>query len=345
MRRTLACVLSCLFAGGAALALEPGTDLFVPSVAHGQGQEVNGVRAQWRADLWIFNPGTQAATVDLFLLLRNQANENPDSRRITVNPGEVRHLPDVILGQFGRDNTYGALRVTADRPVYVTGIVLRRQRQGRRQGAGRGHRRAVLLRNPRHPGDRGRGADRHRRPRPGRPADRRSLALQPGVRGDHRAQRHPQRRAPGRRRAEPRHDPGLPAAARGEAARRGAHDDRRHARHQPAGAGEGPGRTRTRRRLGLAHRQPHRRPLHRRDGRRRQRRDLPVQGRQDELRHPHHPADRQRHHHPSRGHHRGDRRGRRGRRAPAGSCCASSRPSTPPWPSRTARSPSRWAAR
>ena len=36
-----------------------------------------------------------------FLLLRNQANENPDSRRITVNPGEVRHLPDVILGQCG----------------------------------------------------------------------------------------------------------------------------------------------------------------------------------------------------------------------------------------------------
>lgn len=121
MRRILACVLSCLFAGEAALALEPGTDLFVPSVAHGQGQEVNGVRAQWRADLWVFNPGSQAATVDMFLLLRNQANESPESRRITVNPGEVRYLPDVILGQFGRDNTYGALRVTSDRPVYVTG--------------------------------------------------------------------------------------------------------------------------------------------------------------------------------------------------------------------------------
>lgn len=121
MRRTLACVLSFLCMGGAAMALEPGTDLFIPSVGHGQGQEINGVRAQWRADLWVFNPGAQAATVDVFLLLRNQANENPDSRRITVNPGEVRYLPDVILGQFGRDGAYGALRVTADHPVVVTG--------------------------------------------------------------------------------------------------------------------------------------------------------------------------------------------------------------------------------
>jgi hypothetical protein len=121
MRRTLACVLTCLCVGGAALALDPGTDLFVPSVGHGQGQEINGVRAQWRADLWVFNPNSQAATVDIFLLLRNQANENPDSRRVTVNPGEVRFLPDIILGQFGRDNTYGALRVTSNHPVFVTG--------------------------------------------------------------------------------------------------------------------------------------------------------------------------------------------------------------------------------
>jgi len=121
MKRILAVVLGAVLAASGALALEPGKDLFVPSVGHGQGQVVNGVRAQWRADLWIFNPGSQAATVDIFLLLRNQANDNPDSRRVTVNPGEVRHFPDIVLSQFGKDSTYGALRIVADRRVFVTG--------------------------------------------------------------------------------------------------------------------------------------------------------------------------------------------------------------------------------
>ncbi|HPW54260.1 MAG TPA: DUF5719 family protein [Thermoanaerobaculaceae bacterium] len=121
MKRILAVVAALSLAGAVAWALEPGKDLFVPSVGHGQGQLVNGVRAQWRADLWIFNPGSQAATVDIFLLLRNQANENPDSRRVTVNPGEVRHFPDIVLSQFGKDSTYGALRVVSDRGVFVTG--------------------------------------------------------------------------------------------------------------------------------------------------------------------------------------------------------------------------------
>ena len=121
MKRILAVVAALSLAGAVAWALEPGKDLFVPSVGHGQGQLVNGVRAQWRADLWIFNPGSQAATVDISLLLRNQANENPDSRRVTVNPGEVRHFPDIVLSQFGKDSTYGALRVVSDRGVFVTG--------------------------------------------------------------------------------------------------------------------------------------------------------------------------------------------------------------------------------
>ncbi|MBP7797166.1 MAG: hypothetical protein KA072_00905 [Thermoanaerobaculaceae bacterium] len=121
MKRTVALVTCMLLAGGVALALEPGKDLYVPSVGHGLGQSVNGVRAQWRADLWIFNPGAQAATVDIFLLLRNQANTAPDSRRVTVNPNEVRYFPDIVFTQFAKDSTYGALRVVSDRPVFVTG--------------------------------------------------------------------------------------------------------------------------------------------------------------------------------------------------------------------------------
>lgn len=121
MKRAWAVVVSTVLYGTLALALEPGRDLYVPSVGHGLGQIVNGVRANWRADVWIFNPGTQTATVDIFLLLRNQANTAPESRRVSVNPGEVRHFPDIILTQFGLDNTYGALRASSNVPVYVTG--------------------------------------------------------------------------------------------------------------------------------------------------------------------------------------------------------------------------------
>jgi hypothetical protein len=118
---TTCCCLAALIAS-TATAVEPGNDLYIPSVGHGQGQEVNGVRSQWRADLWIFNPSTtQIATVDILLLLRNQPNTTPESRRLTVNPGQTKHLPDVVLGQFGLDNTYGALRVVSTTPVIVTG--------------------------------------------------------------------------------------------------------------------------------------------------------------------------------------------------------------------------------
>jgi hypothetical protein len=117
-----AMAFAALALAGVASGFAPGTDLFVPSVGHGGGQEVNGVRAQWRADVWIYNPSaTQAATVDLFLLVRGQTNLSPASRRYTINAGEVRYLQDVVYGEFGLDSTYGALRCTSNLPVFLTG--------------------------------------------------------------------------------------------------------------------------------------------------------------------------------------------------------------------------------
>jgi hypothetical protein len=121
MTKTLAALFLVMVAGSA-LATVPGTDLFVPAVGHGLGQTVNGVRAWWRGDVWVFNPSTtQSATVDIFLLLRDQGNPNPAVRRITVTAGETRYLPDIVFNTFGLDNTFGGLRIVSNIPVVVSG--------------------------------------------------------------------------------------------------------------------------------------------------------------------------------------------------------------------------------
>jgi hypothetical protein len=122
MKKTLVALITLLLAGSA-LALAPGTDLFVPSVTHANGAPVDGVQPLWRSDLWIFNPSTTTqATVDIFLLLRGQANVNPSSRAIPVAPGETRYLQDLLLQYFGTENVSGALHITSAVPVVVTGV-------------------------------------------------------------------------------------------------------------------------------------------------------------------------------------------------------------------------------
>jgi hypothetical protein len=111
-----------MMVAGSAFATVPGMDLFVPAVGHGLGAVSGGVQAYWRGDVWIFNPSTsQAATVSIYLLLRNQGNPNPAVRTITVNGGETRYLPDVVYNTFGADNTYGGLRIISNIPVVVSG--------------------------------------------------------------------------------------------------------------------------------------------------------------------------------------------------------------------------------
>jgi len=121
MKKTLA-MLFLVMVAESALATVPGTDLYVPAVGHGLGQVVDGVRANWRADVWVFNPSTtQNATVSIFLLLRNQGNPTPAVQVITVNAGETRYLPDIVFNTFALDNTYGGLRITSTIPVVVSG--------------------------------------------------------------------------------------------------------------------------------------------------------------------------------------------------------------------------------
>ncbi len=108
----------------AALAVEAGMDLYLPSVGHGEGQCPGGVCSQWRSDTWIYNPSESAtATVEVEFLQRDSANHSPPSQTVSVAPGETRELLDVVLSLFGLDNAYGALRFVSDLEVVVTGRV------------------------------------------------------------------------------------------------------------------------------------------------------------------------------------------------------------------------------
>jgi hypothetical protein len=102
---------------GTSMAVVPGTDLFVPAVAHGSGFD----QAQWRADVWIFNPSeTETAVVTLYLLLR-QPNPTPAQQVVNVAPGESKYFNDVVgAGLFQQTDASGGLRITSNIPVLVT---------------------------------------------------------------------------------------------------------------------------------------------------------------------------------------------------------------------------------
>lgn len=100
-------------------AVSPGTDVWIPSVGHGPGQ----FGSQWQTDVWISLPlGSSPATVDIYFLPRSEGGNTwpPESRRVTVNPGETREFVDIIKDRFGKDNAFGALRIVSDREVLVT---------------------------------------------------------------------------------------------------------------------------------------------------------------------------------------------------------------------------------
>ena len=101
----------------AALATVPATDQYVPAVAHIDG--FGG--AQWRADLWIYNPSaTQVANVTVFLLLR-QANPNPGFKYVTIQPGDTQYFKDVVgAGLFNESSAAGGLHIVSSIPVLVT---------------------------------------------------------------------------------------------------------------------------------------------------------------------------------------------------------------------------------
>ena len=122
--RKLVLVLVMLAIAGAVLALPPAKESFVLSAGQGTGSGT----AQWRTDVWIYNPSTtQKATVDIFYLPRTSgsaANTSPTSRRVEVNAGATRELLQILATNFGLTGAnFGALRFLSDVDVVVTGRI------------------------------------------------------------------------------------------------------------------------------------------------------------------------------------------------------------------------------
>ncbi len=107
---TLAAVVAL---AGPATALNPSTELFVPAAATAAG--AGG--SQWITDLYVFNPGTQSASVDIYFLPRNADNSGAAPQSFTVGPMETLILPNVIVNTFGLASGAGAFRIVASREV------------------------------------------------------------------------------------------------------------------------------------------------------------------------------------------------------------------------------------
>ncbi len=91
-----------------ALALNPGTDIYVPAAARA---------GSWITDLYIFNPGTSSANVSIAWLPRDTDNSGVTGQNFTVNAGQTLVLADVIDNTFGLESGAGAFHITSDAEV------------------------------------------------------------------------------------------------------------------------------------------------------------------------------------------------------------------------------------
>ncbi len=102
-----------------AVALNPGTDVFVPAAGHSPGSGTS----LWITDLFVYNPGSVTATVTVAWLPRSSDNSSPATANFNLAPGATLVLDDVVLDTFGVDGTFGALRVTSASEVVVSSRV------------------------------------------------------------------------------------------------------------------------------------------------------------------------------------------------------------------------------
>lgn len=115
-RTCLGLVILALVCVAQAAALNPGTDVFIPAAARGPGNN----NSFWMLDAYVFNPGTQTATVLVYWLERWGDNITPQSASFAIQPGETLVLADVINTTFGLDQAQGALRFVSTTSIVVS---------------------------------------------------------------------------------------------------------------------------------------------------------------------------------------------------------------------------------
>ncbi len=107
-----------LLVSGVPLVQTPARTFVLPGVA-----DITNDLANWRSDVRIFNSGADPQYVTMTLYPLNDAAGATISRSLTVNPGEVTILDNVIASRFGATNIGGAMHVDTltDSNLVVTG--------------------------------------------------------------------------------------------------------------------------------------------------------------------------------------------------------------------------------
>lgn len=103
-----------------AAALQPGTEMVLPSVAHAPGRLPG---SEFRTDVWVFNPGDETAEVEVFFYHRGLSKPPPPPVSVEVAPGGVLAIEDAVQDLFGLTDAVGGLRFVASHPVTVTARV------------------------------------------------------------------------------------------------------------------------------------------------------------------------------------------------------------------------------
>ncbi|MEA2162345.1 MAG: hypothetical protein QOK37_472 [Thermoanaerobaculia bacterium] len=108
-----------LLVTGTPLAQTPARTWVLPGVA-----DITSSFANWRTDLRVFNAGTDPQYVTMTLYPQTgSASSDPISRSVSINPGEITILDNVLASRFGVTNFGGALHVDTltDTNLVVTG--------------------------------------------------------------------------------------------------------------------------------------------------------------------------------------------------------------------------------
>ncbi len=116
-----ALVVGVVYIAGVAAAFAgfAATDTFLPMV----GRQAGIFPSNWYTDVWIHNPGADAATARVFLLERGTANPSPPYVDLLVAPGDTEEVVNVVETLFHRE-VFGALRITcATQKLVVTSRV------------------------------------------------------------------------------------------------------------------------------------------------------------------------------------------------------------------------------
>jgi len=99
----------CVLAATSLLAGFSGTDLFLPMV----GRQAGVFPSNWYTTVWIYNPGVDAATARIYLLVRNTTNPAPPFVDVLVAAGETQKIDNIVESLF-HQQVFGGLRVTCD---------------------------------------------------------------------------------------------------------------------------------------------------------------------------------------------------------------------------------------